>query len=134
MAKSDPTEPIRKKAATFPDAVEGTSCKQTSFKVGKVAFLYLGPGAKGQGFKAMFKLDGSRAQAEKLSAKEPDRYQVGSVGWVTTRFTADKPLPKTVWEKWLKESYAVTCGSGAAGGKKPAAKKTAKKTAASKRG
>ena len=49
---SDPTDAIRRKAATFPAVAEGTSCNQTSFKAGKSAFLYIGPGAKGQGFKA----------------------------------------------------------------------------------
>lgn len=96
----DPTEPIRKKAVTFPAVDEGASCNQSSFKAGKTAFLYIGPGPKGQGFKAMFKLERSQAQAEKLAQKDPDRFEVGSTSWVTTRFTADAPLPKTIWEKW----------------------------------
>ena len=107
----DPTEPIRKKAVTFPAVDKGTSCNQGSFKVGKTAFLYIGPGAKGQGFKAMFKLERSRAQAEQLARKEPERFGVGSTSWVTTRFTADEPLPKAIWEKWLKESYQLAVGS-----------------------
>ena len=107
----DPTESIRKKAAAFPGVAAGTSCNQSSFKAGKVAFLYIGPGAKGQGFKAMFKLEGSRGQAEKLAQKDPDRFEVGSTSWVTTRFTAEKPLAKSIWEKWLKESYELAAGS-----------------------
>ena len=84
MARAkDPTEPIRNKAAAFPDVIEGTSCNQTSFKTGKTAFFYCGPGAKGQGFKAMFKLERSLPQAEKLAAKEPDRFGAGSGGWVS---------------------------------------------------
>ena len=118
----DPTEPIRKKAVTFPAVDKGTSCTQSSFKAGKTAFLYIGPGAKGLGFKAMFKLERSRAQAEKLAQKDPDRFEVGSTGWVTTRFTADKPLAKTIWEKWLRESYELAAGS--ASSKKKSAKKT----------
>ena len=36
MARSiDPTEPIREKAASFPDVAMGTSCNQSSFKAGK---------------------------------------------------------------------------------------------------
>jgi len=31
--------------------------------------------------------------------------------WVTTRFTAEDPIPKRLWERWLSESYDVTCGS-----------------------
>jgi len=112
----DPTLPIRKKAVTFPAVDEGASCNQSSFKSGKKAFLYIGPGAKGQGFKAMFKLKRSRAQAEKLAQGDPDRFEVGSTDWVTTRFTAEKPLAKRIWEKWLKESYELA--AGAASGKK----------------
>ena len=52
-ADSDPTDTIRSKAATFPAVAPGTSCNQSAFKVGKRAFLYIGPGAKGRGYKAM---------------------------------------------------------------------------------
>ena len=127
MARSiDPTEPIRKKAASFPEVATGTSCNQSSFKAGKGSFLFIGPGAKGVGFKAMFKLGRSMSQARKLASKEPDRFEVGSTGWVTTRFTAEKPLPKSIWEKWLQESYDICCGSGTS-------QKAAKKTSATKR-
>ena len=53
----DPTKAIRKAAAALPNVVEGTSCNQTSYKAGKKAFLYVGPGTKGIGYKAMFKLE-----------------------------------------------------------------------------
>ena len=95
----------------------------------------------------MFKLEHSMSQARKLASKEPDRFEVGSTGWVTTRFTAEKPLPKSIWEKWLQESYDICCGSSKgnkavkkqsakeAAKKRPAAakKKSARKTARSKR-
>ncbi len=104
----DPTLAMREAAASYPAVAEGTSCNQASFKVGKGTFLFVGPGAKGIGFKAMFKLDQSLAQAKKLADRQPERFQAGSTGWVTTRFSAEKPLPKTIWKKWLKESYDVT--------------------------
>ena len=127
MARAqDPTDPIRRRAVTFPAVAKGTACNQSSFKAGKGSFLFIGPGAKGQGFKAMFKLDRSIPMAGKLAAKDPDRFEVGSTAWVTTRFTAEKPLPKTIWEKWLKESYDLTCDSGAKGKTKLAKKKAAK--------
>jgi hypothetical protein len=107
---TDPTEPIRKRAAAFPEVAIGTSCTQSAFKVGKKSFLFIGPGARGVGCKAMFRLGQSLAQAERLAAKEPDRFEVGKGGLVTTRFTAEKPLPKTIWEKWLRESYELAAG------------------------
>ena len=106
---SDPTDPIRRKAAAFPAVAKGTSCNQSSFKAGTGAFLYIGPGAKGKGFKAMFKLKRSMPHARKLATTDPGRFEVGSTGWVTTRFTADEPLPKSIWEAWLAESYELTC-------------------------
>ena len=127
---SDPTDPIRKKAVTFPGVAKGTSCTQSAFKAGSGTFLFIGPGPKGQGFKAMFKLKRSMSQAEKLAAREPSRFEVGSTGWVATRFTADKPLSKAIWQKWLAESYEVTCSP------KPAPKKhatTKRKGATAKR-
>ena len=107
----DPTDAIRRKAVTFPLVGKGTSCNQSSFKAGKGAFLFIGPGLKGVGFKAMFKLKASLPQAQKLAARHPDRFEVGTTGWVTARFTAEAPLPKEIWEKWLAESYEVTCGT-----------------------
>jgi hypothetical protein len=104
----DPTEAIRKAAAAFPGVARGTSCNQSSFKAGKGSFLFIGPGKKGMGFKAMFKLADSLPQALELAAKEPTRFEVGKTGWVTARFTSEEPLPKHIWEKWLAESYDVT--------------------------
>lgn len=129
VSKKDPTEPIRLKASRYSGVVEGTSCTQTSFKIGKQAFLYIG--MQGEQYKAMFKLQKSRPEADKLAAKEPDRYQVGSTAWVTARFTADKPMPKKRWEKWLDESYELSVAAGA--GKKSAKKKTSKKKAVKKK-
>ena len=112
MPTKDPTDAIRRKAATLAEVTEGESCNQSSFKVGKGAFLYIGPGAKGQGFKAMFKLKDSMAQAKKLAAEQPDRIQTGSTGWVTARFTSEKPLASSIWEPWLNESYYLSNGAG----------------------
>jgi len=116
--KDDPTEALRAMAAAFPEVVKGTACTQSSFKTKRGAFLYVGPGAKGVGFKAMFKLDRSRAQAEELASEHPDRFELGSGSWVAARFTAEKPLPKAIWSKRLKESYALTTGSAARSTKK----------------
>ena len=118
-SKPDPTDPIRLKASRYPGVDEGTACTQSSFKTGKQAFLFIG--MQGGRFKAMFKLRQSMAEATRLAGKEPDCFEVGSTGWVTARFTADKPLPKKLWEKWLDESYELSCVAGA--GRKVAQKK-----------
>ena len=117
----DPTKPICLKASRYPDAVEGASCTQTSYKVGKNAFLYIG--MQGGRHKAMLKLKNSMPEAVKLAKNDPESYQTGSTGWVTARFTAEKPMPKKVWEKWLDESYKL-----AAAGKAKASTSTKKTT------
>lgn len=105
----DPTKAIRSQAESFPGVSSGTSCNQTAFKVGKTAFLYIGPGPKGQGFKAMFKLIDSQTHAVELASSDPEAFQVGSNHWVTARFTTENPLPSELWEKWLTESYQLSC-------------------------
>lgn len=102
---NDPTAAIRLKAGSYPGVDAGTACTQSSFKVGKKSFLFVGP--QGGRFKAMFKLDKSMPEAVALANKEPDRYGAGSTGWVTARFSADQPMPKKIWAKWLEESYAL---------------------------
>lgn len=103
---TDPTTALRRAAGALPGVVESLSCNQTSYKAGKKAFLYVGPGAKGVGYKAMFKLEGSLGEAETLAKREPARYEVGVGNWVTTRFSTEAPLSKKIWSSWLKESYA----------------------------
>ncbi len=107
--ESDPTSPLRMAAAALPSVTEGTSCNQTSFKTGKRSFLFVGPGRKGVGFKAMFKLEASMSEAKRLAAEDPGRFEVGSTGWVTTRFREDLPLPTDTWQRWLRESYELSC-------------------------
>ena len=114
-SSSDPTDAIRCRAAAFPEVAKGTSCTQSSFKAGKGTFLFIGPGPKGKGFKAMFKLKTSMPEAQKLATEHPKRFEVGSTGWVTARFTAEEPMPGGIWEKWLAESYDLTVGVGRKG-------------------
>ena len=122
----DPTDPIRLRASHYPEVAEGTSCTQSSFKT-RTAFLYIGE--QGGRYKAMFKLKKSLPEAMKLAKQDPDLYQVGS--WVTARFTAEMPMPKKLWTKWLDESYELNHAAGA--GKRAAKKKVARKKAATKK-
>lgn len=129
-SKKDPTDAIRRKASRYPGVLEGNACTQSSFKVGKKSFLFVG--MQGGRYKLMFKLEKSLPEASKLAAKEPDRYGVGSTSWVTARFDADDPMPKKLWERWLDESYALSASPAVK--KKPAAKrKVAKKKATRKK-
>ncbi len=129
--KKDPTEPMRLKASRYPRVDEGTACTQSSFKVGKKSFFFVG--MQGGRYKAMFKLQESMPEARELAKKDPDLYQAqeGSSGWVTARFTSEKPMPKRLWQKWLDESYALSTSSST-GKKKTAKKKTSKKKSAKK--
>ena len=119
-ASKDPTEPIRLEAGRYSGVDRGTACTQSSFKTGGKAFLYIG--MQGGRYKAMFKLKASMDQAVELAKKQPDRFDVGSTSWVTARFSAEEPMPKRLWKKWLDESYALSSG-GSAAKAKPAAKR-----------
>ena len=118
---------MRERASEYPGVDEGTACTQSSFKAGGKAFLFVGE--QGGRYKAMFKLDASKAEAAKLAEKHPGDYQVGSGVWVTARFTAEKPMPATRWKKWLDESYGLSAApkKKAASKKAPAKKKTTKR-------
>lgn len=102
----DPTEAMRMKASLYPRVDEGTACTQRSFKANKRGFLYVGE--QGGRYKAMFKLKHSLSEAEEMAEDAPADYQVGTAGWVTARFSADSPMPKLLWEKWLDESYELS--------------------------
>ena len=53
-------------------------------------------------------------EARGLAKIEPERFELGVGNWVTTRFSAEDPLPKKIWSSWLKESHAgATKGGGA---------------------
>ena len=131
----DPTEPMRQRASRYPDVDQGTACTQSSFKVGGKSFFFVG--MQGGRHKAMFKLRASLPEAERRAAAAPDDYQVGSTAWVTARFTAEKPMPKGLWAKWLDESYELSRPAAQAraaaktgGAKRAAGKRATKKTAA----
>lgn len=107
--EKDPTTPIRKQASEYPEVDEGTACTQSSFKARKKGFLFVG--MQGGRYKAMFKLKESLPVAAKLAQEQPGQFEVGSGGWVTARFTAEDPMPKKLWSKWLDEGYALCLGA-----------------------
>jgi hypothetical protein len=58
------------------------------------------------------------AEAGKLAAQEPGRYQTGSGGWVTVKFAAGGTPPKDVLKRWLDESYRLSAEAPAKKAKK----------------
>ena len=130
QARKDASEPIRRQASRYAGVDEGTACTQSSFKVGKKAFLFIG--MQGGRHKAMFKLKASLPQAEALALEAPDDFQVGSTAWVTARITDERPLPKRLWQAWLDESYTLGLPPGKQAStavKRPAKRKAAKRKA-----
>ena len=103
---TDSTIAIKKRAKSYKDVDEGTSCSQTSFKTGGKAFLFIGE--QGGRRKAMFKLKQSRPDAVKLAKSDPDKFEIGSGAWVTARFSDSDPMPVKLWKKWLDESYHLS--------------------------
>ena len=103
---TDVVDTMKTLARSFDDVEEGTSCSQTAFKTKGKAFFYIGD--QGGRHKAMFKLEGSRAEAARLSEAEPKNFELGSGAWVTARFSPEEPLPAKLWEKWLVESYELS--------------------------
>jgi hypothetical protein len=63
------------------------------------------------GFKAMSTLKASTPEARKLAAQYPARFEVGTTGWATARFTEEEPLPERLSSEWLTESYGATAGT-----------------------
>ncbi|MEL6610489.1 MAG: hypothetical protein AAFQ53_00215 [Bacteroidota bacterium] len=53
----------------------------------------------------MFRLADSMPEAQDLAATSPNRFEVGSSGWVTVRFSAQEPVESSLWRRWLSESY-----------------------------
>ncbi|MEO1130924.1 MAG: MmcQ/YjbR family DNA-binding protein [Planctomycetota bacterium] len=106
--KIDQMDAMMTAARALGDVDEGTSCSQTSFKIGGKPFLYIGE--QGGRYKAMFRLKTSLDEADAMAADAPKDVQVGKNGWVTARFSAEHPMAARTWKKWLKESFAIAGG------------------------
>jgi YjbR len=129
---------LRPIAMRFAEAEEGIACKGTAiecttFKTHGKAFLFVG------GKEIRLKLQASLAEAGKLAAKEPERYQAGKIGWVTVRLHPGDALPIDVLERWIDESYRLLVPKQLAAklaerdGPRGGAAKTATKKVAKKR-
>src|SRR5262249_53302600 len=99
-----PLQALRTAALKLPDVEEGIACKGTAiecstFKVSGTAFRFLAAA------NIRVKLKESLAEAARLAAKAPERYEVGAHGWVKVTFGDDAQLPLDTLQKWIDESY-----------------------------
>ena len=97
---------LQKLALRYPEAQEGIACAGTALesktiKVGNKAFLFLGEKD------VRLKLGESLAEAAKLAAKVPGRYEVGVHGWVKLTFSNDETPPLDLLKRWIDESYRL---------------------------
>jgi hypothetical protein len=137
QSPSQPLHALRKLALGYPEAEEGIACKGTkleciAFQARKKTFLFLGDA------ELKVKLGASLPEASRLAAKEPARFQAGPMGWVTVKFSAERPPPLDVLTRWIDESYRLVAPKGlvtmlAEGGLSATGGKRAKKKAAGKK-
>jgi len=95
-------------ARRLPDVEEDVACKGTAvesraFKTQKKTFLFLGKTT------LRLKLKASLTEAKKLAKHSPERFDVGSSGWVKVTFE-DQPPPVTLLRHWVTESHRLCSG------------------------
>lgn len=103
--ESKPVQALRAVALSYPEAEEGTSCKNCAFKARGKAFLFVG--TEEDSYSVMLKLGESLSEAARLERKEPGRCKVGAHGWVKVTFGRDEFAPHGVLEGWIDESYRL---------------------------
>jgi hypothetical protein len=99
------SEKIRDHAMTFPDTTEGSSCVNRAFKAGGKNFAFLGE--KEDRCSLRLKLGDSIPDIEASADVDPDRWQVGSNGWVLLTFPPDDAPTTTDLEFWVTESFRL---------------------------
>ncbi|MDA7978700.1 MAG: MmcQ/YjbR family DNA-binding protein [Pirellulales bacterium] len=105
MTTNKHVERVRQLALSYPDVVEGTSCKNAAFKIQNKAFLYLG--CKDETYDIRIKLNDSLPEAEMLASREPDHYSVGMHGWTHVVLPHSKALPAALLKSWVDESFQL---------------------------
>jgi hypothetical protein len=121
-----PLQALRTVALKLSDVEEGIACKGTAiecstFKVSGKAFLFVSAA------NIRLKLKESLAEATRLAAKEPDRYEAGALGWVKVTFGDDTPLALDTLKKWIAESYRLMAPQPKTNKKSPVKKKPRRK-------
>jgi hypothetical protein len=97
---------LKKLAMRLPHVEEGIACAGTALEsptvtAGGKAFLFLGEKD------VRLKLGDSIGEANMLAAKAPGFCEVGAHGWIKLTLSADVPLSKEVFERWIGESYRL---------------------------
>lgn len=104
---ADLTNALRAFASGLPETTEGVACAGTSLEsrtveVRKKAFLFLRP------TEARLKLRESLPEAMHLAATAPDRWRVGSLGWVAVTLPGATEADRAVLMRWVEESRRLT--------------------------
>ena len=94
---------LRKRALTYPEAVEDFPWGESAFKVRGKVFLFLHH-QEGQ-LSLSMKLPESAVAARMLPFAGPTGYGLGKSGWITARFGAKDAPPLDLLLEWLEESY-----------------------------
>lgn len=99
------SEKIRIHALTFPEVVEGTSCVNRAFAAGGKNFAFLGE--KADVCRLRLKLADSIPEVEQRAATDPDRWQVGTGGWVLLTFPPSDAPKIADLRRWITESFRL---------------------------
>jgi hypothetical protein len=110
--KQNSMQALRKFAAQLPDTEEGVACEGTALESRTVrtagkAFLFLRPN------EARLKLGASLKDAAVRASRKPDRYVVGSGGWVRVTFDdSTDPLRTRWWRGGIGRTQKHACLRG----------------------
>jgi predicted DNA-binding protein (MmcQ/YjbR family) len=128
---------LRAYALAFPGATEDFPWGERAIKVKGKAFLFMR--ATGDEVSFSVKLPHSHFVVLDLPNTEPTHYGLGKHGWVSARYDEVPPASVEMFKMWIDESYRAVApkklvaqldaggGKSEAGGKKPAATKSAKR-------
>lgn len=95
---------IRKRALSYPDAVEDFPWGDQVIKVKGKIFVFLGAGADG-GFGISAKLPATHELALTLPHVTPTAYGLGKAGWVSARIPKGRKIDVDLFMDWIDESY-----------------------------
>ena len=94
---------LRRRALSYPEAVEEFPWGDRTIKVRGKIFVFLGH--RDGTLNLTVKLPQSAEAALGLPFTSPTRYRLGRSGWVSARFPAGSEIPLDMFRDWIDESY-----------------------------